>query len=731
MPALLFVGRMRCTAPAFQALHAAARWRPTLQGTPRDLLQNQPDAGQSPFRRDYQDPTPVQAAVLADEALGRDVLVSAQTGSGKTVAYGLAMAATIMGEDEVLRETETPLALIVAPTRELALQVEKELTWLYEFARARIVSCVGGMDARTERRRLSDGAHIVVGTPGRLRDHIERGSLDLSGLRAIVLDEADEMMALGFREDLEFILDATPPEKRALLFSATMPKAIATLAKRYQRDALRIEVANDEKGHADIEYRAIRVAPKETELAVVNLLRFFEAQTSIVFCNTRESVRHLQATLQERGFNAVLLSGELSQHERNQSMQALRDGRARVCVATDVAARGLDLPNLGLVIHAELPHDAEVLQHRSGRTGRAGKKGISAILVPPARRRRAEQLLRDAGVSVTWAGPPSAEDIRTLDQQRMLQDPMLTEEPSEDDLAMARLLLAERTPEHVAAALVRIYHSRLPSLEEVVDPGQGPEPREPRGPNGRPLKQSSAPWAEISADAVWFRLKIGRKQNADPKWLLPMLCRKGGVNRGDIGAIRIFDVDTRVEISGSVAEGFFTAMRKPGGENIAIEMITDGSQLANTNAPDDGYREKKRDRRPPETFAKGPHAKGPYGKERPPREEREPREPREPYAKREAPPRDRPARAYDPRDIAPQEERVYAPSPGKPSGKDKGKRNKPHGPRTETDARPDSRKEGSGAKPFGKKPFGKKPFGGKPDHDGRPPKKKEFRKPHG
>ena len=323
--------------------------------------------------RQYTDLTPVQAAVLKPEAEGRDILVSAQTGSGKTVAYGLAIASSLLDGDKPMGRASAPLALIVAPTRELALQVERELAWLYEHTRARIVSCVGGMDARAERRKLGEGVHIVVGTPGRLRDHIERGGLNLSDMQAVVLDEADEMLDLGFREDLEFILEATPPERRTLMFSATMPRGIATLARRYQRDALRIEVSAGERGHADIEYRAIRVAPKETELAVVNLLRFVEAQSAIVFCNTRESVRHLQATLQERGFSAVLLSGELSQHERNISMQAMRDGRARVCVATDVAARGIDLPNLGLVVHAELPHDAEAMQHRSGRTeiGRA------------------------------------------------------------------------------------------------------------------------------------------------------------------------------------------------------------------------------------------------------------------------------------------------------------------------------------------------------------------------
>jgi len=544
------------------------------------MIDTHPALSRALAERDYKTLTPVQSAVLVPEAEGRDMLVSAQTGSGKTVAYGLAMAKGLLGEAETLARANAPLALIVAPTRELAMQVERELAWLYLHAKARIVACVGGMDARAERRKLADGAHIIVGTPGRLRDHIERGDLKLHALQVVVLDEADEMFALGFREDLEFILDATPEGRRTLLFSATMPKGIITLAKRYQANALRVEVANTEGGHADIDYRAIRVAPKEVEHAVVNLLRFVEATTAIVFCNTREAVRHLQATLLERGFSAVQLSGELSQHERNQAMQALRDGRARVCVATDVAARGIDLPNLGLVIHAELPHDAEVLQHRSGRTGRAGRKGVSALIVPPARRRRAEQLLRDAGVDVSWAGPPTADAIRALDQQRLLDDPLLNMQGEEDDAAMAAPLLAAKTPTELALALVRLYRARLPAIEEVSDPGNGPEIRAPRGAHGAPLRQSNAPWADISGSAVWFRLDIGRKKNADPKWLLPMLCRKGGVTRADIGAIRIFDHETKVEIAGSVASEFQRAMSRESGEAIGIERLIGGGERA-------------------------------------------------------------------------------------------------------------------------------------------------------
>jgi len=533
--------------------------------------------------RDYTDPTAVQAAVLEPAAMNRDLLVSAQTGSGKTVAYGLAIASTLLGDGRMLEPAAEPLALIVAPTRELALQVHRELSWLYARVGGQVVSCVGGMDPRAEQRMLAKGAHIVVGTPGRLRDHLERGGLRITRLKAVVLDEADEMLDLGFREDLEFILEATPRDRRTLLFSATLPHAIVAMAKRYQRDAWRIAVSAGQQGHADIEYRAVRVAPNEVEHAVVNLLRFFESPSALVFCNTRESVRHLQAILLERGFAAVALSGELGQSERNQALQALRDGRARVCVATDVAARGIDLPNLGLVIHAELPQNAQTLQHRSGRTGRAGRKGVSVLLVLLSRRRKAELLLQTAGVQALWGGAPSADDIRKLDQERLLHSPILTEELTEDDLAMAKALLAERSPEDIAAALVRMYRSHLPAAEEVFDPGPGTpsrEPREFREPREpRPPFDPAAPRGEknngLPGQSVWFRLNIGRQKNADPRWLIPLICRQGKITKPEIGAIRIFERETKFEIDATVAERFQAALRQIERADIRIEPLMD------------------------------------------------------------------------------------------------------------------------------------------------------------
>jgi ATP-dependent RNA helicase DeaD len=540
--------------------------------------------------RSYDRPTPVQLAVLAEAAVDRDLLVSAQTGSGKTVAYGLAIAKNLLGTAERLQPAAAPLALIVAPTRELALQVHRELDWLYQYADGHIVSCVGGMDPRREQRELAAGAHIVVGTPGRLCDHLRRGHLNISELKAVVLDEADEMLNLGFREDMEFILKTTPDTRRTLLFSATFPRGIVALAKQHQQQAFRIEVAGDEGGHADIEYRAIRIASDDVEHAVVNVLRFFESPSAIVFCNTRDAVRHLQAALLERGFSAVALSGEMTQNERTQALQALRDGRSRVCVATDVAARGIDLPNLDLVIHADLPKNPEVMQHRSGRTGRAGRKGVSILLVPLARRRRAELLLKLAGIDVIWGTAPQADEIRKLDHERMLKDPILSEEATSDDLILARTLLAERSPEDIAAALARLYRARLPSPEDILDPGQGTgRPRDiggresertsrggdrPAGPRSKTGKSSSR--HGMAEASVWFRAAIGRKKNAEARWLLPMICRRGGIDKHDIGAIRILDTTTEFEISERVAASFAVKIRRPDKEDsIRIEPLAD------------------------------------------------------------------------------------------------------------------------------------------------------------
>ncbi len=490
----------------------------------------------------YETMTPVQDAMLAEGVAGRDLLVSAQTGSGKTVAFGIAIADELLQGAEQLLYADTPLALVIAPTRELALQVARELDWLYQGASARIATCVGGMDYRTEKRALDRGAHIVVGTPGRLRDHIERSSLNMTGIRAVVLDEADEMLDLGFREDLEYILGTAPAERRTLMFSATVPKEIAGLAKEFQRDALRIQTQGEARQHVDIEYRALSVAARDREHAIFNVLRFYESKAAIVFCKTRANVSHLFARMSNRGFQAVALSGELSQAERTHAQQALRDGRARVCIATDVAARGIDLPGLDLVIHADLPSNSEVLLHRSGRTGRAGNKGVSALIVVPAEFKKAQRLLHGAKVVAEWDKPPSADEVQERDDLRLLDHPLLgTDASDEGDLAQA--LLDRYGASQVAGAFIKMWREGRSAPEVLSDNLVVPErspPRE-RGEFG---------------PSVWFQLSVGRSGRAEARGLLPKSCEAGGITKDGIGAISVQEDRTFVQILTAAAGRF-------------------------------------------------------------------------------------------------------------------------------------------------------------------------------
>ena len=515
-------------------------------------------------KKGYESLTPVQDAVLEPELLGQDLLVSAQTGSGKTVAFGLAMASTLMGDAPAFVRADAPLAVCIAPTRELAMQVKREIDWLYKEAGAKTISCVGGMDARQERAALNRGVHIVVGTPGRLCDHINRGALDMSELKAIVLDEADEMLNMGFREELELILNAAPSERRTLMFSATVPKSIIGMTKKYQRNAVRVNTAAEAKQHLDITYRALTCATPDKENAIINVLRYYNAKNAIVFGDTRVAVNRMTQRFNNRGFSVVALSGELSQAERSNALQALRDGRAQVCIATDVAARGLDLPDLELVIHADVPRSREALLHRSGRTGRAGRKGVSALIVAPNRRRNAERLLRDAGITAEWGQAPSAESIVEKDNERLLANMTLDGEITDEEGTMITRLLKAHSPEHIAAAFIRQYREGISAPEDLLPADYKPS-KSDRGARDSNPRQSGP--REDFSDGIWFSLNLGRKQRAEPKWILPMLMKSGGLKKGEIGAIKITDDKTFVEVAPKGVEGFLDTI----GPDMKIE----------------------------------------------------------------------------------------------------------------------------------------------------------------
>ena len=610
--------------------------------------------------RGLTEPTAVQRAILEVGDPAADLMVSAQTGSGKTVAFGLAIAPTILGDLERFPPIPRgagappgPAALVVTPTRELAMQVARELTWLYAATGAAVATCVGGMDPQRERQALMRGPQFVVGTPGRLCDHLERGSLVLSQLKVVVLDEADEMLDMGFRDELERILKGAPesPARRTLLFSATIPPGIASLAKRYQTNAIRLATAGEAQPHADITFQAILIRPGDRVNATVNVLRFHEPPGALVFCATRDGVQVLTDELAARGFSVVALSGELSQRERTSALAQLRDGRARVLVATDVAARGLDLPDLDVVIHADLPQNREVMVHRSGRTGRAGRKGTSVLLVPSQRRGFVERVLATRTAPLVWTAAPTAEDIQHRDIARL--DTELAAEISElDERARShgRELASRISPEDLGALLVRsrlalapqaapiqpVYESRgasrsAPPVRGEYDraaPRAGgyerpaprgdyerPAPRAARDDSPRPARDeaprshgrsSDGPRAEPrppaaaraareempsgtgddegheappraprprarAADAgagggdgyVLFKVNVGRRGNADPKWLIPLLCRRGDIDRQAIGKILVLPGETHVEITRGAAAAFAAAAARP------------------------------------------------------------------------------------------------------------------------------------------------------------------------
>ena len=508
--------------------------------------------------RGYHTLTSVQQAVIAPELENKDLVVSAETGSGKTVGFGLAIAPKLLGENKAFDNPGSPLALIIAPTRELAMQVKQELTWLYEKVGAKIVSCVGGMDMREERRSLSKGAHIVVATPGRLRDHIMRKSLLTKQINTVVLDEADEMLDLGFQDDLEFILEKTPTNRRTLMFSATIPDAIIKLTKTYQVDAKRLKITNENSQHSDIDYRVISVAKHDTENAIINLLRYHEAKSSLVFCNTRAMVNRLSTRFSNRGFSVVALSGELSQNERTQALQSMRDGRAKVCIATDVAARGIDLPSLELVIHADLPSNYETLLHRSGRTGRAGRKGVSALIISKRTQQKAQRLLKLAKIKASFQNAPSVKMILEKDYERMVNDPIWEDKLGSDQIKKAKLLLDKYDPDKIAAAYINLYNSQKSAPEDLT-----------------PLNETLSSGRKTFGRSVWFSIEGGSNRDVQAKRLLPMLSKLGNVRREEIGKIIVENDISYFELRHSSLDKFINAMGKPMRtyENAEVKQI--------------------------------------------------------------------------------------------------------------------------------------------------------------
>jgi ATP-dependent RNA helicase DeaD len=373
-------------------------------------------------RKGYADLTAVQRAVLDPALTGRDLRITSQTGSGKTLAIGLSLRGIVSQDAPARQGVAAPRALIVAPTRELAHQVEQELSWLYAESKVRLATTTGGASYRDEHRALSRGPAIVVGTPGRLLDHLDRGSIDPAQVEVVVLDEADRMLDLGFREDLEKLFEKVPKERTTHLVSATFPRMVRAFADRLQREPAHVEGTRLGAANADIDHVIHVVAPDQRLDALINLLLANPQDQTLVFVRTRADAAHIANELVVTGFAASALSGEMEQSARNRTLAAFKQGGLRVLIATDVAARGIDVQDVSRVVHGELPTNPDAYTHRAGRTGRAGRKGISSLLVPPIGVVRATRLLRGLGVQHRFEPIPSAAEILRADDERLFAE---------------------------------------------------------------------------------------------------------------------------------------------------------------------------------------------------------------------------------------------------------------------------------------------------------------------
>lgn len=509
-------------------------------------------------RRGFSSLTTVQLAVLVPGLAGRDLRISSETGSGKTVAIGFVLAALFEGERNDDARHCRPRAILITPTRELAQQVQTELAWVFQDSKLKVTVVTGGTSTRDERRELSRGADIVVGTPGRLLDHLKRGAIDPGSVGAVVLDEADQMFDLGFREELEAILGKLPAERQTHLVSATFPRDVMALGERYQKNPAAVEGTRLGEANANIEHVVHIVRQDQRLSALINLLLAEPDERTLIFVRTRADTGELARALIEAGFHVAALSGDMEQEDRTRTLAAFRSGMLRVLVATDVAARGLDVPDIARVIHADPPGDADMYTHRSGRTGRAGRTGESILLVSPNMRARVQNLVRRAKVEPKLQPVPDAHEIERRADQRLLEALGSDEElvaPKVRSLADA-LLATLRPEELVSRLLLRLHHYGPVAPRTVTRHEESDAPR-PR--SGGPL-------------FVPFRISWGQRQGADPRRLLALVCRRGGIRGSDVGAIEIGPTASRFEVKAEVAAGFAVAARKPDSRDPRVRI---------------------------------------------------------------------------------------------------------------------------------------------------------------
>jgi ATP-dependent RNA helicase DeaD len=518
----------------------------------------------------FEEASPIQAQSIPLELEGLDVIGQAQTGTGKTAAFGIPLLQKVDPQNKKLQ------AMILCPTRELAIQVSEEIRRLAKYMHGiKILPIYGGQEISRQIRSLKDGVQVVIGTPGRIMDHMRRKTVKLDWIHTVVLDEADEMLNMGFLEDMETILGALPEERQTVMFSATMPPAIAQIAKNFQKDPQLVKVVKKELTVPRVTQYYYEVKPKNKTEVMCRLLDLYDPKLSVVFCNTKKQVDELVQELQGRGYFAEGLHGDLKQEQRDRVMRGFRSGRTDILVATDVAARGIDVDDVEAVFNYDIPQDDEYYVHRIGRTGRAGREGKAFSLVVGREVYKLREIQRYCKTKIVPQPIPSINDVTAIKAEKFLDQ--AGEVLQDNDLERLiqivekRVLEEEYTTLDLAAALLKMLMGEdgeeileetrpLRSLEDLEE-----ENRRSRGRGGRYGKRGD--------DSARLFINIGKNQGIRPGDILGAIAGESGMPGRMIGSIDMYDSYTFVEVPREQADIVLKAMKhaKIRGKNIRIE----------------------------------------------------------------------------------------------------------------------------------------------------------------
>ena len=509
----------------------------------------------------YEEPTPIQKAAIPPLLDGRDLVGQAATGTGKTAAFALPVLQRVLWEGG----RPAPLALVLVPTRELAVQVSEAMHRYGHEIGARVLPIYGGQPIGRQLRALDRGADVVVATPGRALDHISRGTLDLGGLGIVVLDEADEMLDMGFAEDIEAILGNTPESRQTALFSATMPPRINGMVRRHLRHPVRVELGRQAPADGLLVQQSAYIVPRGHKPAALGRVLDLEAPAAaVVFCRTRDEVDRLTETLNGRGYRAEALHGGMDQQQRDRVMSRLRGGIIDLLVATDVAARGLDIEQLTHVVNYDVPSAPELYVHRIGRVGRAGREGAAITLVEPREHRMLKAIERATGQRIAAEKLPTVADLRA--RRFELTRGALRESLLEDDLETFRAVVEPLAEEfdlfEVALAAVKLAHETSGTIDEEELPEAELRPADdrpgPRKAAGRDQRRARP----ATAGTTRLFVGIGRAAGVRPQDLVGAITGESRLSGKDIGAIEIADRFSLVEIPESAVDDVIAALRQ-------------------------------------------------------------------------------------------------------------------------------------------------------------------------